>query len=295
LNGNTLLLGGGGFLARYFSPHLRPTDFVQFRGQIPQNNFAANLIRTNLVDEAAVIQLLENYEFKTLINCVALADIDKCEKNPELALWANTEIPKILAKYCHEFGITLIHISTDAVYDGKISFPNEEIKTNPISVYGKTKALAEEHVMKICPESYIFRVNFVGTSMSKLSLFDYFFQNLTTGKICPGYTNVFFTPMYARDTTQLALNISNNEAPGLYHLVGAHRVSKFEFGRKVAQEMNLEPSLVRPEILGNQKVRSVDLSLSTEKVKNLGYQIPDFDEMIKNVVIEKMEIICQYR
>ena len=293
--GNTLLLGGSGFLARYFSPHLRNTDFVQSRGKIPHYNFAANLIRSNLEDEAAIIRLFKDYEFKTLINCVALADIDKCEKNPELALWANTEIPKILAKYCQEFGISLIHISTDAVYDGKVSFPNEEIKTNPISIYGETKALAEEHIMKICQESYIFRVNFVGTSIAKLSLFDYFFENLIKGKICPGYTNVFFTPIYARVTTQLVVDISNNEAPGLYHLVGKRKVSKFEFGRKVAQEMNLEPSLVRPETFENQNVRSLDLSLSTEKVMSLGYSIPDLDEMIKSAVAEKKEIECQPR
>ena len=72
-----------------------------------------------------------------VIHCAALASIDQCEESPELARTLNTELPARIAALTCAMGARLVHISTDAVFDGKEGGYAEEDEAVPANVMGK--------------------------------------------------------------------------------------------------------------------------------------------------------------
>ena len=94
----------------------------------------------------------------------------------------NAEMPGKLAAVCKKKKIRLIHISTDAVFDGKMGDYTEEDIPNPLSVYARTKIEGEHLVAAENPEAIIARVNFYGFSLSgKRSLAEFFLNSLRSG------------------------------------------------------------------------------------------------------------------
>ncbi|MBE0409032.1 MAG: sugar nucleotide-binding protein, partial [Anaerolineales bacterium] len=76
-------------------------------------------IQTNLLVEGAVEKVIELVHPDWVINCAALAIVDACEQDPVLARKLNVELPKKLANIVARGGARLVHISTDAVFDGQ--------------------------------------------------------------------------------------------------------------------------------------------------------------------------------
>uniref|UniRef100_UPI003FD87BFB SDR family oxidoreductase n=1 Tax=Adlercreutzia sp. TaxID=1872387 RepID=UPI003FD87BFB len=100
--------------------------------------------------------------YGTVINCGAYTAVDKAE-TPEgrVAAWkANATGPALLARTCAEHGITLVHVSSDYVFDGAAEVHGEEEPLSPLSVYGQTKAAGDVAVAG-CPRHYIMRSSWV--------------------------------------------------------------------------------------------------------------------------------------
>ena len=113
--------------------------------------------------------------YGTVINCGAYTAVDGAE-TPEgrAAAWrANAMGPALLSRTCSEHGITLVHVSSDYVFDGTAEVHDEDEPFSPLSVYGQTKAAGDIAVAG-CPRHYIVRSswvvgdgrNFVGTMKS---------------------------------------------------------------------------------------------------------------------------------
>jgi dTDP-4-dehydrorhamnose reductase len=94
-----------------------------------------------------------------VIHTAALPDIDYCETHPEETQIVNVEGTRNVTRAVEQIGAGLVHISTDAVFDGTKGAPYVETDaTNPISVYGRSK-LAAEQVVKEYRKHWIFRVS----------------------------------------------------------------------------------------------------------------------------------------
>ena len=116
----------------------------------------------DLSQPAKIRQVIENHEPDIIVNPAAYTAVDKAETEQELAHTINTEAPKTMADVAQELGATLIHISTDYVFDGAQHTPYLETdKPNPIGIYGKTKLAGEVAVQNSCERSYIFRTAWV--------------------------------------------------------------------------------------------------------------------------------------
>ncbi len=82
-----------------------------------------------------------------IVNAAAHTAVDRCESEPERARALNAEAPAVLAHAAREHGATLVHYSTDYVFDGSGSAPwREGDATGPLSVYGATKLAGEEAI-----------------------------------------------------------------------------------------------------------------------------------------------------
>jgi dTDP-4-dehydrorhamnose reductase len=95
---------------------------------------------------------------EVVINAAAATRVDDLEQDQDLALRVNALGPRNLAVACRRLGIKLVHLSTDYVFDGAKPGPYVEWdRTEPLSVYGRSKLLGEEWVRQQCPDHFIVR------------------------------------------------------------------------------------------------------------------------------------------
>ncbi|MDJ0746698.1 MAG: dTDP-4-dehydrorhamnose reductase [Xenococcaceae cyanobacterium MO_167.B27] len=97
-----------------------------------------------------------------IINAAAYTAVDKAESESELAMAINANAPKVMAEAARSISATLVHISTDYVFDGTNHTPyTEEDATNPLGVYGKSKLLGETGIRQNCDRHIILRTAWV--------------------------------------------------------------------------------------------------------------------------------------
>lgn len=237
-------------------------------------------VEADLARPGKVAELVNTYEPDLVVHCAALANVDACEGEPGLALRVNGELPGEMAAVCRRMGTRLVHLSTDAVFDGQRGGYVETDEPNPLNVYARTKLAGEHAVADANPDALVLRVNFYGLSLSgKRSLAELFHHNLSAGREMMGFTDVFFCPLQVNDLVDLILKMGLNGLNGLYHVVSSECISKYDFGMAIARRFGLDGALIRPvswREAGLKAVRSPNLTLNVEKATHaLGSAMPD--------------------
>jgi len=250
------------------------------RGRLQSAPF--QVIKTNFFNSRAFEPILDTVQPDWVINCAALANLEECEKFPDQAKILNIDLPRELATACAERNIRFIQLSTDAVFDGtKEGSYSEEDIPNPQSIYSQTKLDGERAVQEANPSAIIARVNFFGWSLGgRRSLGEFFVNNLSEGKNVNGFTDVIFCPMWVNHLAQMLIAMLEKDLHGLYHVVGAQPMNKYQFGVEVARKFGLKESLIAPQSVEMSSLtakRSHNLWLSVNKLStDLGRTLPDF-------------------
>jgi dTDP-4-dehydrorhamnose reductase len=234
----------------------------------------------DLLESGAIDHALDEIKPDWVIHCAALANVDACEEQPELAHRLNAELPGQLATETARRGIRLVHLSTDAVFDGARGDYKESDPTHPLSLYARTKLEGEQAVLAADPQAIVARVNFFGWSQSgNRSLAEFFFYNLSQGKAVNGFKDVYFCPLLANHLADLLLEMLAKGLYGLYHVVSTEKLSKYEFGVRLAHTFSLDAGLITPIPVaqaGLKAARSPNITLNTEKLtRDLGHPAPD--------------------
>ncbi len=255
-----------------------PTIFGQVHNH-PLRTDAFQVIQSDLLAPHAVERLLALTQPDWVIHCAALANLEDCQSDPAQARQLNSEIPRQLAMHVARGGARLLHVSTDAVFDGQSGDYSEADTPNPLSVYARTKLEAEQAVAQANPDAIIARVNLFGWSLSgKRSLGEFFFYNLQAGKQVMGFTDVFFCPLLANQLGRIFLQMLSASLSGLYHVVSSQCISKYDFGVAIARRFGLDERLISPTSVaeaGLKAPRSPNLTLRTNKLSTaLGTPLP---------------------
>lgn len=243
-------------------------------------------VELDLLDYAAVVDALDEIKPDWIVHCAALADLDACERQPALAQQLNAELPGRLAAEAAKRGLRFLHISTDAIFDGTKGDYVETDAPNPLSVYGKTKRLAELAVKAAHPQWLIVRPNLFGWSASgNRSLAEFFYNNLAAGIPVKGFTDRIFSPLFVGDLARIMLALLEKDAHGIFHAGSSNAISKYDFGVAIATRFGFDPELVRPEeTSGNTAARSKDLSLKSAKLtRQIGQRLPSVSEGIERL------------
>ena len=139
-----LVFGKDGQLGRAFEEWLQHSSF-----------YAGNVIRLigrsdcDLSDSSQITDLLNNFRPELIINAAAYTAVDKAESESDLAFAVNGTAPGLMAQYAAQHGATLLHFSTDYVFDGYKQVAYTEMdQTRPLSVYGKSKESGEQAIVK---------------------------------------------------------------------------------------------------------------------------------------------------
>lgn len=237
------------------------------------------VITADLAAPGRIEQILEQVEPDAIIHCAAMTDVDRCEMAADEARQINARVPGWLARAAYKNGVHLVHISTDAVFDGERGDYTEQDEPNPINVYARTKLEGEHAVADADPDALIARVNFFGWSwQGSRSLSEYFFHHLSAGRPVPGYTDLTFCPLLVNDMVEILLRMLERGLSGIYHVVSSEAQSKYSFGRMLAREFGLDESLIVPASYRDAKMkapRSPRLTLRSDKLaRALGEELP---------------------
>ncbi|MEG3968311.1 dTDP-4-dehydrorhamnose reductase [Microcoleus sp. T2B6] len=147
-----LLAGGSGQLAQELQPILLSSGEV----------IAVDRTRLDLSQPESIRQAMAEIQPNLVVNGGAYTAVDKAESEPELANAINGIAPGILAEECEKLGASLIHFSTDYVFDGSHGSPYLETdSTNPLGSYGKSKLAGEEAIRQAGNRHIIIRTAWV--------------------------------------------------------------------------------------------------------------------------------------
>jgi dTDP-4-dehydrorhamnose reductase len=237
------------------------------------------VIATGLETPQTVQRLLDEARPAAVIHCAALAFPDRCEEDPALSERINAALPGWLARECVQRGVHLVHVSTDAVFDGARGNFSEDDAPNPLNTYARHKLCGERAVAQIDPTALIVRSVFYGWSLNgRRSLAEWFYNNLTAGIPMRGFTDAYFCPLIAGDLGRLMLLALENGLTGIYHVASAEAISKYDFGVGIARLFGFDERLISPASVADSGLRanrSADLSLNTDKfAAALGAHLP---------------------
>ena len=173
----------------------------------------------DLASESSIRTYIRLHKPRWIINPAAYTAVDKAESEPALAHAINAEAPRILGEEATRIGATVLHFSTDYVFDGTKPTPYTEADpTNPVSVYGRTKLLGEQALTATSTAHIILRTSWVYGSTGKNFLLTIlkFARERPELKIVADQHG---TPTAARDLAALTAHILSLPTPpsGLYH------------------------------------------------------------------------------
>jgi dTDP-4-dehydrorhamnose reductase len=267
-----LLTGGSGLLATNWALSLAD-DFDVVLGLHQKKIFLKN-VNTIVLDMETVdgfSQSLESCQPDVVIHCAGLANVEACEANPVLAKHVNVDLSVNVALACKQCGVQLVYISTDHLFAGDRELVSEDEPTNPVNEYGKTKLEAEKKVLQISDFFLAVRTNFYGWGPSyRRSFSDMIIDNLREGKRVSLFEDFFYTPILIEELAQTVMLLLQNKATGIYHITGNERISKYEFGMRLAERFGLDTTLVEATKFADRKdlvKRPRDLSLSNKKAE----------------------------
>ncbi len=268
-----LIIGGTGLLGINWA--LQEKGKYQFHLGINNREVVLDGVYLQKIDLNNIEDIyfhLEKIKPIYVVNAAALTNIEQCELNKDLAKKVNVDLAVNIAIVCKRLNIPFVHISTDHIFSGNNSYYEENDIPEPLNYYGLTKLNAEKSVKKINPDSLIIRTNFYGWGTSyRKSFSDFIYDNLVQGKKIHLFNDVFYTPILINSLIQSINKLINLNKNGIYNIIGAERISKYEFGKTLADRFNLDSSLINEveynKIMMNQAVRRpFDMSLSSKKL-----------------------------
>ena len=184
----------------------------------------------------------DNTNYDYFINCAAYTDVEKAEQDPIAAFKINFKSLENIIELSNKYNFTLIHISTDFVFDGnKDSSYNEDDATNPISIYGESKLKGEQLIVEKCRSYVIIRTSWLyskyGNNFVK-KIINISRKNDSISVV----SDEVGTPTNAADLAKDILFIAEQKLQKnsktiseLYHYANIGSVSRFEFAKEIVQ------------------------------------------------------------
>lgn len=198
-------------------------------------------------DPQSIAAALDHHRPWAVINAAGWVRVDDAEGEREACFRANALGAELLARACAERGIRYTVFSSDLVFDGaKNDAYVEDDAPRPLNVYGASKAAAEAQVLKALPEALVIRTAAFFSPFDAHNFAFWVERELRAGRPVSAAEGYVVTPTFVPDLVHASLDLLIDEEQGVWHLTNQEPVSWFDFGRRVADTMNLDPKLVRP-------------------------------------------------
>lgn len=183
----------------------------------------------DITDPVAVREIIHRHRPAIVINAAGYTDVDGCEDNRDHAFAVNGKAPGIIAAACAKSGATLVHYSTDYVFDGTCREYREDDRPNPINVYGQSKRAGETAVQENTDDYRIIRTSWLFGSHGR-NFVDTVFTLSKQVPVVRVVDDQRGKPTYSVDLAQKTPEILSC-SPGIYHITNDGVCSWYEFAR----------------------------------------------------------------
>ena len=199
----------------------------------------------DLRDRARVREVIRDSRPDWVVLSAANTDVDGCEANRDLAFAVNCDGAVNVAEAAREAGSRLMFLSTDYVFDGSKRSPYETTDARkPTTVYGESKACAEERLLEILPEVCIVRTSWLFGHGGKC--FPATILKLASTRPEISVVNdQRGSPTFTRDLALALVQLCRASARGIVHVTNAGNCTWYEFASEIVRESGL-PTTVKP-------------------------------------------------
>jgi dTDP-4-dehydrorhamnose reductase len=263
---------------------------------------ALDLPNLDITDSDSVDGVLNLWKPDVLVNCAAYTAVDRAETDVAKSWHVNRDGPALLASRAQAYGIFLVHVSTDYVFDGTRTVPQPYVETdtpNPTSVYGKSKLAGEREIQERDPRHAILRTawlygahgyNFLKTILRRAV------QDPRKGLRV--VSDQYGTPTWSRRLAKQILAVVDADAAGLFHASGEGHCSWYDFAKEFISLMQLDCEVrpcttadyptptVRPpnSILENAALKKAGLNVMLDWREDLKEYVERYREPLLNEV-----------
>jgi len=238
--------------------------------------------KLELTDFVAVREAFKRDKPQLVIHCAALSKTLACERNPEAARLNNIEVTRVLAELAAD--IPLLFFSTDLVFDDAKGNYTERDTPNPLTVYAETK-LAAERIVLANPKHTVIRTSLnAGRTSNGTAFNEQWRAAWQRGESLGLFVDEFRSPMAAAVTARAVWELAASNQPGLYHLAGSERLSRYDIGQLfAASDPQLHARIERGSIHDYTNMRrSPDCSLDVSNVQRLlSFPLPRFSDWLR--------------
>ncbi len=276
------VIGASGFLGSNLAYYVRQQEGIELFGLSRRKSIGFKASET-FGNFSNLLQLLSDGDFDVIVNCVAVADHRLAEKSPLQAREVNATFAGALASTARDVGAFFIQISTDAVFSGASPHRySERDQCCPTSEYGKTKLLGEQEVVNKNPSSLVLRTNFFGWSRDgEDGVLDFFYRRLRASRPTIAFDDYRVSSLFLGDFSRILFELVHQRPAGVFHVVSANPLSKFEFAARVADVFGFSRDLLESGSIAQfRPVPSspVDLGLATDRLSEVTGLIPPSTE-----------------
>ncbi|MPY89837.1 MAG: dTDP-4-dehydrorhamnose reductase [Luteitalea sp.] len=279
-----LVLGAAGQLGATIVERLRR------RTGAPEAAALIALTRRELdvADARAVGDAIRRHGPALIVNCTAYNDVDGAEEDATTALSVNAFAVQAMARGAAEVDATLVHYSTDFVFDGETDRPyREEDRARPLSAYGASKLLGEWFAAD-APRHYVLRVESLFGGPAARSSFDKIIAGLVAGRDVAVFSDRIVSPSYVEHVADATLAlVSRRAAGGVYHCVNTGATTWYDAARHIATRLGAPQSLLKPVSINDVTLRARRpryCALANEKLRRAGVSMPRWEDALTRYV-----------
>lgn len=249
----------------------------------------------DISDAASIASALDREQPGAVINCAAYNFVDKAEIERDAAMLTNRRGPGLLADYCREHDLKLLHVGTDYVYDGRTGKRpwTEEDEPLPISTYACSKYAGEQLVRAHCPRHFVVRTCGLYGRNAMHGKGNFVETMLRLGRERPELKVVGdqrCTPTATSNLASAILDLIKTDAYGLYHATNSGDCSWFEFASEIMRlsYLKVKVSPITTADYGARARRPSYSVLNCNKLERvLGWKMPSWQEAVANYLMER--------
>lgn len=235
----------------------------------------------DITDRETVEQVIQELNPWAIINAAGYVRVDDAEKATETCMDVNCKGATVLAEICQKYPVKLVTFSTDLVFDGAKNQPYvESDEVNPLNVYGRSKAMAEESILKTNPKALIIRTSNFFSPWDNFNFVTTTLTGLKQGLSVTAANDVYISPTYVPDLVNETLDLLLDNEHGIFHVTNHGKITWAEFALKIAEMAGCDKALVNARPLSQMRLqarRPYNSVLQSEK----GIKLPTVENALQ--------------
>jgi len=236
-------------------------------------------------------KIIIEYNPWAVINATGYVRVDDAENDCANCFSSNSRGPAHLADYCNEYNVQLLTFSSDLVFDGKKKMPYyESDKINPLNMYGRSKAIAEQSVLYNYPLALVVRTSAFFGPWDQYNFITAVIKALKQHQIFAAANDVVVSPTYVPDLVNATLDLLIDKEHGIWHIANNGETTWSDLAIIAAEKFGLEKNLIEAKPMREMPFIAKRPHYSVLKTEK-GIILPSWNDALERYYYETVNTI----